>query len=91
VKTSKRRSNRRLFRQLPSNAKAANKIYKAFSLGRGSWVWARIAQTFPIAYCLKARCRLRARFATSFDLWWSLEQPRWRAWAATPHQNWLRL
>jgi hypothetical protein len=44
----KRKSNRRLFRQLPSHAKAANKILKVFSLVNGSWVWARIAQTLPI-------------------------------------------
>ena len=44
----KKGSNRRLFRQLPSHSKTTNKIYKVFSLGHGSWVWARIAQTFPV-------------------------------------------
>jgi hypothetical protein len=42
VKTSKK-SVRRLFRQVPSHAKAANKIGKVLSLGHSSWVWARIA------------------------------------------------
>jgi hypothetical protein len=36
------------FRQLPSDAIAANKIYKVFSLGHGSWVRARIVQACPI-------------------------------------------
>jgi hypothetical protein len=45
----KKKSVRRLFRQLPSDAKAENKIYKAWSLGHGPCVWARIVQTFPIA------------------------------------------
>ena len=48
VKTSiKKETVRRLFRQLPSDAKAkaVNEIYKVWSLGHGSCVWARIAQT----------------------------------------------
>jgi hypothetical protein len=51
VSEDAKKSNRRLFRfrQLPSHAKAVNKIYKVFSLGHGSWVWARIAKTCPIA------------------------------------------
>jgi hypothetical protein len=40
---NKKKGVRRLFRQLPSDAKAANKIYKVLSLGHSSWVWARIA------------------------------------------------
>jgi hypothetical protein len=39
---------RRLFRKLPSDAKAADKICKVWSLENGSWVWARIALTPPI-------------------------------------------
>jgi hypothetical protein len=45
---NKKKSNRRLFPQLPSDAKGADNIYKVWSLGHGSCVWARIAQTFPI-------------------------------------------
>jgi hypothetical protein len=49
VKTPIKKSVRRIFRQLPSHAKAENKIYKVWSLGHGSCVRAWIAQTFPIA------------------------------------------
>ena len=44
VKTPiKKKSNRRLFPQLPSHEKAADKICKVWSLGHSSRVWARIA------------------------------------------------
>ena len=45
-----KKSARRLFRQLPSHAKAENKTYRVWSLGCGSCVRvrARIAQTLPI-------------------------------------------
>jgi hypothetical protein len=39
----KKKSNRRLFPQLPSHEKGADKICKVWSLGHSSRVWARIA------------------------------------------------
>jgi hypothetical protein len=39
----RKNDNRRLFPQLPSDSKAVDKIYKVWSLGHSSWVWARIA------------------------------------------------
>jgi hypothetical protein len=45
---SGKKRDRRLFRQLSSDARAAGKICKVWSFEHGSWVWARIAQTFPI-------------------------------------------
>jgi hypothetical protein len=35
---NKKKSARRLFRQLPSDAKAVNKICKVWSLGHGTWL-----------------------------------------------------
>jgi hypothetical protein len=41
VKTPIKKTVRRFFRQLPSDAKAVNKIYKVWSLGHASCVWDR--------------------------------------------------
>jgi hypothetical protein len=39
----KKKTNRQIPPQLPSDAKAEDKICKVWSLGHSSWVWARIA------------------------------------------------
>jgi hypothetical protein len=43
-----KKSNQRLFPQLPSDEKAVDEICKFWSLGHGYCLWARIAQTFPV-------------------------------------------